>query len=162
MDPDDTSTSMNTPAKKNGVKSTNQQGKMKPIFATGIGAEEVQRILSKDSLKTQGTFKHVNGNYRLFTSNIEDKKKVMEHFKSRNIPHHSYGEPDERNLTFVLRGHHINDPKLIQQQHPVGQRRPHLEQPEPDKPAFRCAFQQRHNHVRRPRATTQSRGQLED
>lgn len=97
---------------RNEVK-TNFQRKMKPIIVENIETKEVQRILSKENLKTQGEFKFRNGKFHLLTHIKEDKNKILKYLQERSIPHHTFSEPEDRHNIFVLKGHYTVEPAVL-------------------------------------------------
>ena len=96
------------PSKKN--QTQKESRKPKPIIVTKLSHQSIQELLS--FLKIKATLKKLNGpsNFKIFAESAADKKAILSNLKSKEIPHHTYCEPEDRHWTFVLKGHHQSDP----------------------------------------------------
>jgi hypothetical protein len=93
---------------KSGVNTKNVRVKQKPITINNTTVETIKVLLSQIQCKSIIHHKILSdGNIQIISWNYEDKLKIIEMLKSKNLKYFTYSELTERQLIFVLKRHYF-------------------------------------------------------
>lgn len=78
-----------------------------PIIIKGSTINTAQDLLSTPGLRMKGWFEKRSDHIRIQMECKDDKKKLLDIIKQREIQHHTFTEKDERLPVYVLKHHHL-------------------------------------------------------
>jgi hypothetical protein len=93
---------------KSGVNTKNIRVKQKPITINNTTVETIKVLLSQIQFNSIIHHKILSdGNIQIISWNYEDKLKIIEMLKAKNLKYFTYSELSERQLIFVLKRHYF-------------------------------------------------------